>query len=202
VSERLSQLPDEALVRRAGDGDGQALQVLLARHSQRLHARVRTLVSPAVLRKVSASDILQEAYVVVHQRLQEFDDRGAGSFGAWLARIVELKAKHAVRRYKGTAKRAAAAEVSRHERGDTVNFAGQAPTPSQVAMGDELKSRVRSALETLSPDHREIIRLRQEEHLSIEAAAARMGRTQDAVKKLYARALAKLAERLDLGAGP
>jgi len=195
----LTQLSDEVLVQRAGAGEEQALRILLQRHTKRLHGRVRRLLSPAIQRKVAASDILQDAYLVVHQRLSEFDDRGVGSFGAWLARIVEHKAMHAVRRYAGTAKRGGAAEISREERGDTVNFAGSAPTPSQVAMRGELKDRVRRGMETLPPDYREIIRLRQEEHLAVSAAAARMGRTQAATKKLYARALAQLARELDLG---
>ena len=195
---RLTQMPDGELAERSRDGDEAALEVLLGRHTQRLHARVRRLLSPAVLRKVSASDILQDAYLVVHQRLGEFDDRGPGSFGAWLGRIVEHKAMHAVRRFTGTQKRGAAAEISRQERGDTANFAGPSPTPSQVAMTGELKDRVRRAMRELPPDYREIIRLRQEEHLPVSAAAARMGRTQATTKKLYARALAKLAQALGL----
>ena len=160
--------------------------------------RIRRWLSPSTLRKISASDILQDAYIVAYQRLEEFEERGAGAFGAWLGRIVENKAKHAVRRFAGTAKRGGAGEVSRDGRAATANFAGPAPSPSQVAISAELEERVRRAIAALALDHREIIRLRQTEHLSVQEAAARMGRTQAAVKKLYARALAQLARMLGL----
>ena len=198
VNNQLAQLEDGELVRRTRAGDEHALQVLLDRHADRLRERIRRWLSPSTLRKISASDIQQDAYVVAYQRLEEFQDRGTGAFGAWLGRIVENKAKHAVRRFTGTAKRGGAGEVSRDGRAATANFVGRVPSPSQVAISAELEERARRAIAALALDYREIIRLRQTEHLSVQEAAARMGRTQAAVKKLYARALAQLARMLGL----
>ena len=192
----IHELAEAELVQRARSGDDAAFGALLAHYADRLKQRIRWRLSPAVRRKISASDILQEAYLVAHRRLIEYEDRGEGSFGRWLERIVEHKARHAVRRYAGTRKRAATDEVSRAARRETAAYAARGPSPSQKAIGAELKETARRALAQLPPDYREAVRLRQEEHLTLEEAAARMGRSKDSVKKLYARGLARLADIL------
>jgi RNA polymerase sigma-70 factor (ECF subfamily) len=194
-----AHVTDGELVRRAREGDGAALRSLFGRHRDRLEARVRRRLSTAILRKVSAADVLQEAYLTAHERLSDFEDRGDGSFGRWLGRIVDHKLMHAVRRFAGTDKRAAAGEVTRGGRCETGNFPGRGPTPSQLAIAGELRERTRRALAALPEDHRRILDLRQEEHLSLDEAAERLGRTREATRKLYSRALARLAELLGIG---
>jgi DNA-directed RNA polymerase specialized sigma24 family protein len=54
------------------------------------------------------------------------------------------------------------------------------------------------ALDALSEDHRTILRLVQFDGLTLGAAAERMGRSREAAKKLYGRALTKLGEALDV----
>lgn len=187
---------ESALIARARAGDGDAMDALLRRHGELLRGRVRRHLSPLILRKVSAGDILQEAYLVAHRRIGEFEDRGEGSFGAWLMRIVDLKMREVVRRYAGTDKRGARGEVSRNARPSTAAIAGRQPTPSAVAMAAEMQERVRQALEKLPDDYREVIRLVQQEGLSMAEAAGRLGRSSGATKMLYGRALSKFAELL------
>ena len=103
-----------------------------------------------------------------------------------------------MRKYTGTAKRADVGEVSRGHRCETAGFKARTPSPSQMAIGSELKEATRRAMARLSPDYREILRLRQEEHLTMREAAERMGRSVKAVEKLYGRALARLAQLLNL----
>ena len=160
-------------------------------------ACVAGLLGPAVRRKVSVADVLQEAWITAHDRLAEFEPRGDGAFGAWLARIAEWKAREAVRRFAGTARRDARREVSRGGRPDTaVAAAADGPSPSGVASARERSERVLRALDRLEPDHRQVIRLVQLDGLRIAEAAELMGRSRDATKKLYGRALARLADVL------
>ena len=69
------------LILRARQGDEDAFQALLRRHEELLRKRVQRWVSPRLRRKISASDILQEAYIVALRRFADFEDRGDGSFG-------------------------------------------------------------------------------------------------------------------------
>ncbi len=192
----MSGSDESALIARAKAGDGDALDALFRAYGEKLRARVRRHASPLILRKVSAGDILQEAYLVAHRRIGEFEDRGEGSFGAWLIRIVDLKMREAVRRYALTDKRGAHAEVSRDARASTAAVAARQPTPSAMAMGAEMEERVRLALEKLPDDYREVIRLVQRDGLTMAEAAARLGRSAGATKMLYGRALSRFADLL------
>ncbi|MHC4549260.1 MAG: sigma-70 family RNA polymerase sigma factor [Planctomycetota bacterium] len=197
----MSETEEQALIERARAGNEEALRRLFERYRSLVCARVLERLSPGILRKVSVADVLQETYLVAFRRLAEFEDRGPGSFPAWLARIAELKAREVTRKYARTAKRADVAEVSRDARRDTAEFAGSMPTPSQLAIAAELEDAARAALEQLPEHYREVVRLLQEERLTMAEAAARLGRSREAVKKLYVRALSRVAELLDVPYG-
>lgn len=189
------------LVAKARSGDADALHELFEHHRALLCGRIRRWLSPALRRKVSHGDILQEAYLVALERVARFEERSAGDFGGWLAQIVEFKTREVVRKYVGTAKRGAVAEVSRGGRTDTANFVGRTPSPSQMAIAAETREAARRALQRLPDDYRTVLRLLQEEHLDMDQAAARMGRSREATKKLYGRALSRFAELLHLPPG-
>jgi len=186
---------DSELILRARQGDEEAFQALLRRHEALLRRRVQRWVSPRMRRKISASDVLQEAYIVALRRFADFEDRGDGSFGRWLGQIVELKLREAIRQ-EGAAKRDAAREVSRDGRLDTRHFEGQQTSPSQAAIASELKEAARIAFEKMPDDYQRIFNLVQQEQVSFETAARKLGRTLAATRKLYGRAVARFTELL------
>jgi RNA polymerase sigma-70 factor (ECF subfamily) len=59
------------LIERARAGDQEALGALLARHRDRLRRMVEVRLDTRLQARVDASDVLQEAYVEVVERLQE-----------------------------------------------------------------------------------------------------------------------------------
>jgi RNA polymerase sigma factor (sigma-70 family) len=63
------------------------------------------------------------------------------------------------------------------------------PGPRTRASGREAHERLSRAFDTLAPEHRRVLGLRQFEGLSARATAARMGRSEKAVHSLYRRAL-------------
>jgi len=183
------------LILRARQGDEDAFQALLGRHEELLRRRVQRWVSPGLRRKISASDVLQEAYIVALRRFADFEDRGDGSFRRWLGQIVDLKLREAVRQH-GAAKRDAGREVSRDGRVDTRNFAGQRTSPSQAAIASEMKEAARVAFEKMPDDYQRIVKLVQQDQVSFEMAARKLGRTLAATRKLYGRAVARFTELL------
>ncbi|MHC4972064.1 MAG: RNA polymerase sigma factor [Planctomycetota bacterium] len=185
---------DEALMERARGGDEEAFRILFERHAPALRDRVRKRLPKALRRKVSESDVIQAAYLGLHKDLEAFEDRGDGSFERWLSGIVDHKIHDVLRKYYGAQKRGPQHEVSRAVRGETAQFAARQPSPSAYAMARELESGIRKALARLSADHRIVLRLVQEEGLTLAEAGRQMGRSSEAVRKLYARAISRLSE--------
>ena len=85
----------DSLVRRARSGDEAAFRALYEQSVHDLKARIRRQIGPALRRKVDASDILQDAYMVALRRLDEFTGESSDAFGAWLATIVECPSQAA-----------------------------------------------------------------------------------------------------------
>lgn len=197
--------PDDAsLLARAREGDEDALRTLFDRHRGALEARIRRFLPRAVQRKVSVSDVVQEARILAFARTAEFEPEREGAYRAWLLRIAELKAREALRTHAGTSKRAVGREVTRGDASATPDGVAAGPSPSQAAVTAETRHLVLRALATLPPDYREVLRLARLEGLAIREVAERMGRSTEAVKKLYGRALTSLGRVLDgaEGGGP
>ncbi len=173
-------------------GDRAALEALYLRHRGRLLAFLRLAMSPALARRVGPEDILQETLLESTRKLSSFEPRGPSSFYAWLVAIARFKIAEAERALQAH-KRAREEPLER----DPVQ---SATSPSMGAMRVEAGERLRAALEELPAAQAEAIRLRYLEGLSLAEAAARMQRSEAALKALVTRAFAALGERL--GADP
>jgi RNA polymerase sigma-70 factor, ECF subfamily len=196
TSEDGAPVPDEVLLGRVRDGDADAFQVLFDRHLAVLRARVLRLLPARLRRRVSVADVLQEARLAALRGSDGFKPRANGTVRGWLLRIAENQALTALRRHDGAARRSSGREVSRGGRPDTAAFAGAGPSPSEAAATAEVREAVRAALEELPEDYRSVLQLVRIEGRTMAEAAVRMGRSREAVKKLYGRALGKLSEAL------
>lgn len=153
--------------------------------------------------KVDASDLVQQTLMEAHRDFERFQGATEGEWLAWLRRILAHNTADFVRRYRGTAKRATQREIAAPvKRADQSTFfafgepADSMETPSQQLARRDDQLAISAALETLSPDHREVIVLRNLERLSFEEVAERMGRTRPAVQMLWMRAIKKLQEQM------
>lgn len=188
----------EATVRRAQRGDKEAERRLYEHFVPLLRARVQRRLPGLVRRKVGASDVVQEAYLTAFQRLEQFEDRGSGSFESWLSQIVENKVRDEMRRFLGTDKR----DVRREgPDAQVVGVTGAVPTPSSAAESNEDREALQRQLAHLSERHRRVITLVNTEALPLAEVGARMGISAEAARKLYARAIGRLARRVS-GDGP
>lgn len=196
--------PDEqALLGRARNGDGDAAAALFDIHRDVLERKVRRMLAPAVRRRISVSDVMQEARIFACERTASFEDRGPGAYRAWLLAIVACKAREALRHHVGTAKRALGREVPRDSRSPSQSASATGRSPSEEVAAAEQSRAVRRVLETLSADDQQVLRLVRMDGLSVREAAEQMGRSLEAVKKLYGRALIRFGHAFrGAGAGP
>jgi RNA polymerase sigma-70 factor (ECF subfamily) len=187
---------DEELVRRIRAGDESAARLLFERHLPALRAKARARLPAAVRGKVGASDVVQEAWISAFLGLGQFEDAGDGSFGRWLRKIVERKVSDEVRRHARVKKRSASREVRFATEAERLEPDRDEPTPSQVLGSAERAAAVRALVDGLAGDHATVLRLVHEEGLTLVEAGRRMGKSPDATRMLYGRALSRLASRM------
>jgi RNA polymerase sigma-70 factor (ECF subfamily) len=173
-----------ALVARALDGDAEARDLLLGRIRPRLVLWVAARISPSLRSTTDAEDLVQEVLLAVHRDLPGFRGTPGASFGAWLFRIAENRIRDAADRAGAAKRRAGPVPVP------------LTTTPSTAAQRGEDLERLRVAIAALPEDHRAVVRLRRLEERSDAEVAAAMGRTENAVRILYCRALKGLRAAL------
>ena len=187
---------DEEIVRRVLAGDAAAAGVLFDRHAATMRASVRRRLPAALRAKVGESDVVQEAWLAAYLALGKFEDRGDGSFGRWLRGIVEHKVREEAHHHLDARKRDARRDARLlTDEARSIPSPDQ-PSPSECAMAGESAAELRSVIESLSEDHAAVLRLVYLDGLTLAQAGERMGRSADAVRKTYGRALTRLAEQM------
>jgi RNA polymerase sigma-70 factor (ECF subfamily) len=195
---------NEELVRQAAAGDEAALRALFNLYRDRLKRMVRLRLSRRLQGRIDDSDVLQEAFLDVSQRLPEYAENPGLSFFLWLRHITGLKLTEVHRRHLGTRMRDAGREVSLHRgslpEADSVSLAaqllGQLTTPSQVAVKAETRIFVQEALNAMDPVDREVLALKHFEQLSLTEIAQALDMSKAGVGSRYLRALKRLREAL------
>jgi RNA polymerase sigma-70 factor (ECF subfamily) len=171
---------------------------LLERHLPGLEAYVRHRIGRAFGGRDGASDVVQSACRDLVERLDGFRHGGEQAFRHWLyataaRKIADRFAFHAAGR-RDAAREAAAPEAS----AALAAALGGSASPSQQAIGSELLARLQAAFDALDADEREVVLLSRVAGLSRAEVAQTMGRTENGVRNLLHRTLAKLAGQLDI----
>jgi RNA polymerase sigma-70 factor (ECF subfamily) len=193
------------LIRLAAAGDEGALASLWERHRDRLHQMIRLRLDRRLQSRVDPSDILQEAYLDLADRLPDYArDRPMPPF-LWLRLVTGQRLLQVHRRHLGTALRDAGREVSLYPaalpQASSASLAaqllGQFTTASQEAVRAERQIMLQQTLNGMDPLDREIIALRHFEELTNGEAAEVLGLSKAAASKRYVRALTRLQAILE-----
>ncbi len=193
----------EAL-RRAAEGDRDALGTLLEEHRARLLRMVRLRLDRRLQARVDASDVVQEVFLEAARRVGEFArDRPMPLF-LWLRFLTEQRIAGLHRFHLGAQARDARREAVVRRRAlfesTSAALAGQiespGTSPSRGAARGEILGRIRRALAGLDEDDREVLALRHIEQLTNIEAAQALGIEPAAASKRYVRALRRLREAL------
>jgi RNA polymerase sigma-70 factor (ECF subfamily) len=190
----------EELLALAQAGDGEALGALLAQYRDYLALLARLQVRQRLQGKVDAQDLVQETFLKAHRHFDQFRGASEREWTAWLRQILATTAANMVRHYLGSKGRDPRLERTLAEAFDHSSRCLEAglalphSTPSQQAMRREQSVLLADALARLPDDQREAVILRHLEALGFAEVSARMGRSVESVKKLWARGLAKLRE--------
>jgi RNA polymerase sigma-70 factor (ECF subfamily) len=154
---------------------------------------------PAELRaKIGPSDLVQETAVDMHRDFAQFAGTTPAECFAWLREILRNNAVDAVRHYHATRKRDVGREVSLTlmPARDNGAFVEHRRTPDGSAIRREEANAVGLVLARLPAEYRLILELRYWDGLSFIDIAPRLGRSPEAVRKLWYRAVERVQEEL------
>jgi RNA polymerase sigma-70 factor (ECF subfamily) len=184
-----------------------ALADCFLRHRPRLRAMVQLRLDRRLQGRMDPSDVLQDAFVEVVGRLEEFLRGPPMPLFLWLRLVTGQKILSLHRLHLQTRGRDARREAPRGEEefpeassaALSAGFVGDRTSPSQRAIRKELQARVQDALERLDPVDREVLALRHFEDLSNVEAARILGLKETAASQRYVRAMERLRKILPKG---
>lgn len=157
-------LLDEQLVERVQRGDKNAFNLLVRKYQH----KVVNPVARYVNNPGDVPDVAQEAFIKAYRALPTF--RGESAFYTWLYRIAVNTAKNYL---TSQGRRPPSSDVE----ADEAEYYGggealqEVATPENLALTDEIKRTVFTAIEALPEDLRTAITLREMEGLSYEEIA-------------------------------
>jgi RNA polymerase sigma-70 factor (ECF subfamily) len=174
ASGETRKLPDDPeLLARGASGDEQAFRALVDRHARYLYGVAHALSQNAA----DAEDLVQETLVAALS--SKF--RGESAVRTWLVGILVRRA--GMLRRSRSRRPASALEVD-----------PPSPAPHATA-GSDVRMDLTVMLEQLSPEHRQVIILRELEGLSYEEMAEAIGVPRGTVESRLHRAREELRKR-------
>jgi RNA polymerase sigma-70 factor (ECF subfamily) len=193
----------EKLLQQARSGDVAARGLLLELYRNYLRVLARALIGQALQVRLDASDLVQETYLKAHREFEQFLGGGERELIGWLRQILVRTLANQAKHHRARGRdlrRQESLEAALDRSSLAVQAALAAPSavsPSVRAVRREEAVLLANALERLPTDYRDVFILRNLEHVPIEEIAARMGRSVNAIRKLWTRAM--LALRRELG---
>src|SRR5690349_6327567 len=200
--------PGLELIARARNVDAPALTELVRMHEQRLLRMVELRLDNALRRRMDPADVVQDAWVEVVRRFDEWCRQDKLPLHVWLRLITSQSLAGAQRRHLAAHMRNAQRDAPQRVRPPSVSsasvadaFVDSATSPSQVVAREEVRQRVRAAIEELEDIDREILAMRHFEGLSNEETAVELDIEPSAASQRFMRALMRLRPALkELGA--
>jgi len=190
----------EELLQSAAQGDKEKWGVLLKRHRSRLRRMVALRLDQRLQGRLDASDVIQEAYLEIAQRLDEYLRDPALPLFLWMRLVVGERLLKLHRHHLGTQMRDAGREVSLYREALpaassaalAAQLLGKHTSPTQAVLRAERMLRLQEAINTLDPIDREVLSLRHFEELTRQETAQVLGIEEGAAAKRYIRALKRL----------
>jgi RNA polymerase sigma-70 factor (ECF subfamily) len=193
----------EELLRRAQQGDLEAIDSLLGAQRARLRQMVAVHLDPRLAPRIDASDVVQETLMEATRRLPEYAENRPLPLYLWLRqlawqRLIDLYRHHVRTRRRSVSREETdcmpLADHSAMSLAQCLIASGTAPS-GRLRRAEE-KDRVHAALNRLAPADREVLVLRYLEQLSTAETAVILGISEAGVRHRHRCALERLARLL------
>jgi RNA polymerase sigma-70 factor (ECF subfamily) len=182
-----TEVSDESLLAQISTGDQDALAVLFRRY-----ARLVWSVAERIVRnKAEADDLVQDVFLLIQRKASVFDN----SKGTARSLIVHMTYQRAISRRRYLNARHCQASQAAEENAANV-AAPAAPLYDESIEAYFGRERLRKALNEMSEDQRETLRLYFFEGYTLGEIAAQLGQSAGNVKHHYYRGLDKLRSHM------
>jgi len=188
----------QELVSLAQAGDPSALNHLYRVYGERVRWMVRFRMGKVLRSKLESMDIVQETLVHALRGLGGFTYKNEGDFVRWLSKIAENELRGSLRKLH--ADKRDIRKVVRFDADRSATGGGDAEMPAPVdyttpsvimSKRDDL-ARLEQAIDELKPEYRKVIVLTKIDGLSYNEMGEKLGKSDEAVRKLVSRAMAEL----------
>ncbi len=176
---------DFRLVEQAQKGDMRSYDELVTRHRGRIYAMIRNMIH----QEADAWDLSQEVFIKAWQALPRFESKAR--FSTWLYRIAHNTVYDFTRKRKIESSGELNDEIFEKDRIDpaSITTPSGGESPDDTMAHGELRVKIQQALDKLSPEHREVVVLKDVQGLSYKEIAEVMESTLGTVmsRLFYAR---------------
>lgn len=182
------------LIQRVCQGDKEAFYCLV----QPCERGIFTAAMSILNNPADAEEVAQEAVLKAFTALPRF--RGESKFSTWLIQITINEARLKLRKDRRHLHESVD-EQQTNEQGDYFpkDYADWREIPSETLQRKELREALKRALDSLPPKYREVLILRDVQHLSIQETAQVLGITEGSVKTRLLRARFQMRDALAPG---
>ena len=171
-------MKEELLLEKARHGDQEAFGELVRLYEKKVYAlTLRMCKNPD-----DAAEAAQEAFLAAWQGLKFF--RGEASFSTWLYRLASNACVDLLRKEQ---RHRAVSGPSLNDEDTYMDIADDAATPQELAERSELREQIEEGLQSLSPEHREVLILRELHQLSYDEIAQTLDLDTGTVKSRISR---------------
>ena len=161
------EVPDYDLVKRCQAGDTRAFDALVTRYRGKVYAMTYHMIQ----NETEAWDLSQEAFIKAWRALPRF--KLDSSFYTWLYRIAHNVTYDYLRKKKIQGDGEFDDSRTEHQAAAGAETVPHAEAAPDVALNRaELGARIRDAIAQLSPDHRQVVLLREVDGMAYEEIAA------------------------------
>lgn len=201
MDSEFRQIDTSAILEEARKGDRQAISRLLEHYRPYLKLLARLGASRRLQAKYDDSDLVQETLVQVQRDLGQFRGTTEAEMAAWLRRIMAHVSGKQVQHYARQRRDADLEQQIENDFTRSSRIVGASLIATDTLPSERVIKRERAvilsqALAQLPADYREALILNRLEGQTIVQTAERMGRSTDSIKKLLARGVRELKQRL------
>jgi RNA polymerase sigma-70 factor (ECF subfamily) len=184
-------------IRLAREGQQKALSDLLDAHRNYLRLLAASCLHREMRGKADPSDIVQETLLKVHENFRQFRGTTELEWMAWLRTILVRSLtdfqKGFLRHRRNVAReRSLESDVDRSSAMLRNMIPSAGSSPSRESQRRESAALVADALAELEPEDSEVVILRSLHELDWNAIGAKTGRSPDAARMLWARAMQRV----------